>query len=182
MLRHQFRVRAALDDAPAIDDDDHVRLDDRGEAVRDDERGPAVQDGAQRFLDDLLRLRIHAARRLVEDDDARVRQDDAGEGDQLPLPDAQAAAALADLCLVPFGQSGDEVVDADRARRRLHLRIRCVQFAVADILGDRRGEEEGILQDDAELAAQRVQRHLAHIVAVDQRRGRPRYRRSAARG
>ncbi len=56
-------------------------------------------------------------------EDARVGQQRAGEGDQLALPDAEVAPALADLRVVALGQLHDDVVHADGARRRLDLRV-----------------------------------------------------------
>ena len=39
--------------------------------------------------------------------------------------------------------------------------------AKGDVVADRAGEQGGLLQHDADLRAQRVERHVAHIVPVD---------------
>ena len=93
-------MRALLDDPALVHHDDLVGLADRREAVGDDERGPAPQQAPQRRLDQALGLGVDAARRLVQDQDARIGQQGAGEGEQLPLPDREADAALLDLGLV----------------------------------------------------------------------------------
>ena len=54
----------------------------------------------ERLLNLALGARVDAARGLVQDQDARVGQRDAGDGQQLALALAQAAAALAEHGLV----------------------------------------------------------------------------------
>jgi hypothetical protein len=45
---------------------------------------------------------------------------------------------------------------------------------VGDVFGDGGAEEEGILQHDADMPAQAVERHRAHVDAVDADRTRSR--------
>ena len=73
-------VRAAFDDPAVIDDQELVGLTDRAQAVGDDKGGTAVHEAQQPLLDLLLGARVHAAGGLVEDEDARVGQDGAGDG------------------------------------------------------------------------------------------------------
>ena len=54
----------------------------------------------------------------------------------------------------------------------MHFLVRGVQPAVADVLHDRIGEEEGVLQHQPQLAAQVGLVHVADVVAVDGDRGR----------
>ncbi len=63
---------ALLHDAPVLEHDDAVRVADRREAVRDDERRPTAHQPLERFFDEVLALGVERARRLVEDQDARV--------------------------------------------------------------------------------------------------------------
>ena len=48
-------------------------------------RRPPAGEFLQHFLDRLLALQIDLAGRLVEDQDRRVAEDRAGQGDALPL-------------------------------------------------------------------------------------------------
>jgi len=73
-------VRAAFDDPAVVDDEELVGLADRAQAVGDDEGGTAVHEAQQPLLDLLLGARVDAAGGLVEDEDARVGQDGAGDG------------------------------------------------------------------------------------------------------
>ena len=66
------------------------------------------------------------------------------------------------------------------ALRRLDdLVHRRVEPAVADVLGDRAGEQQRLLEHDADLVAQRVELELADVDAVDAGSARPAGRRSA---
>ena len=93
-------MRALLDDPAVLEHDDQVGVADRREAVGDDERGAAVQQAAQRALDLALGADVDRARRLVEDQDARVGEQRARERDELALPEREAEAALAELGVV----------------------------------------------------------------------------------
>ena len=79
-------------------------------------------------MDQRLALGVDLAGELVEDQDARVAQDGAGQGDPLLLAAGQLGAGLADARLVALGQLQDEVVgegplggflDLSASRRRL---------------------------------------------------------------
>ena len=70
------------------------------------------------LLDDALALVVERARRLVEDQDARIGDQRAGDRDALALAAREAAAALADDRVVAFRQLQDEVVRAGELRRR----------------------------------------------------------------
>ena len=83
--REQLGVRALLDDAAVLHDEDEVGVADRREAVRDDEAravGPQRRHGV---LDEQLGARVDRARRLVEDEQRRVGEERAGDRDELLL-------------------------------------------------------------------------------------------------
>src|SRR5690606_37693360 len=84
-VAQQLVVRAALDDAALVHDEDLVRALDGGEAVRDDEGGAAAAERAQPVADEGLALGVEAGGGLVEDEDARVGDDGARDGDALAL-------------------------------------------------------------------------------------------------
>src|SRR3954470_9388370 len=102
-------VRAALDDAAGVDDEDQVGVADRAQAMGDDDAGAPGEQRAERALDDALGARVDVGGRLVEDEDARIGEHRARERDQLPLPLAERAAAFAEQRLVAARQRGDEV-------------------------------------------------------------------------
>ena len=89
---------------PSRIDQDQVRVPDGAQPVGDDDAGPALEQGREGRLDDRLGARVYVARRLVQDEDARVGQHRPGEGEQLALALAQRAAALAEHRVVAVGQ------------------------------------------------------------------------------
>src|SRR5207237_1286380 len=62
----ELLVRPLLDEAAAVDDEDHVGGEDRREPVRDRDRRPALHQGLERVLDEPLARRVQSGRRLVE--------------------------------------------------------------------------------------------------------------------
>ena len=108
---------------------------------------------AQRVLDLRLALAVEARGGFVQDQDARVGKDGAGDRHALPLAAREAHAALADDGVVLLGEALDELVAVGDACRFLDLVHRGVRLAVADVLGDGAVEEEVVLQHDAEVRA-----------------------------
>ena len=90
-------MRAALDDAAPLQDEDLVGVPDGAQALGDDEGGPPGHQGAQRLLDLLLGLGVDARGGVVQDQDARVEEERAGDRDPLLLPAGERDAPLADL-------------------------------------------------------------------------------------
>ncbi len=68
------------------------------------------QDAAHRALDLVFGGAVDGAGRVVQDQDARVGQEGAGDGEALALPARERHAALADHGLVAFGKACDKLV------------------------------------------------------------------------
>ena len=97
---HQLVVRASLDDASVVEDDDEVGAANRGQAVCDDERCSSCQQVTQPSLDPALGTDVDGGRRLVEDQDVRIGEQRAGERDELPLAQREPEATLSELRVV----------------------------------------------------------------------------------
>ena len=89
-------MRSAFDDAAVIDDEDDVGRADRREAVRDDQARAAPQQRDERALDQRFVFGVELTRRLVEDQDARVLEQDARDREPLALAARELVPALAD--------------------------------------------------------------------------------------
>ena len=105
----------------------------------------------QRLLDLLLGLGVHRAGRLVEDEDARVVQDRAGDAIRWRSPPERRLAALADHRVVAVGEADDEVVGVGGRARRDHLVAGRLGVAVADVVGDGAVEQVRLLEHDPDL-------------------------------
>ena len=101
---HESFVAADFGDAAVFEDDDAVGVGDRAEPVGDDEARAAFHQRGQAGLDHPFAFGVEVAGGLVEDEDLRVGQDRAGDGDPLPLAAAELHAALADERVVAVGQ------------------------------------------------------------------------------
>jgi hypothetical protein len=77
----------------------------------------------QCLLDQHLGHRIHAGRRLVQDQDAGIGQQRTGDADELALADRKIDATLQDLAAVAIRQGGDELVGVGEAGGFLCLLI-----------------------------------------------------------
>jgi hypothetical protein len=85
LLREQLLVRAVRGDPAALQHDDLVGERDRREAMRDHERGAALHHLAERQLDLLLGGGVDRGGRVVEHEDAGVREQRARDRDALAL-------------------------------------------------------------------------------------------------
>ena len=68
-------MRPVLDQPAFLDHEQPRRLAQRRQPVRDREHGPSRHEPLERLLDLAFGLRIHAARRLVQNEDPRIVQD-----------------------------------------------------------------------------------------------------------
>ena len=138
------------------------------EAVGDDEGRPALHQVGEGLLHQPLGLGVERGGGLVEDEDGRVLEQGARDGDALPLPAGEPAPPLADHGVVAARQVEDEVVGEGRARRRLDARLVHVVEAVGDVGAHGVVEEHRLLGHEADLLAQARERDLADVHAVDE--------------
>ena len=80
---------SAFDNASMIENENLIGIGHRRQAVRNDERRAAGAQCVEGALDLGLRLGIERARRLIEDQDRRILQDGARDGDALALAAGQ---------------------------------------------------------------------------------------------
>ena len=150
-----------------LDDDDLVGAPHRGEAVGDDHRGAPVEEAVERALDQDLRRPVDVRGRLVEDQDARVGEQGARDRDQLALPGREPGASLAHVVVEAALEARDDAVDADRGRGARDVLVARVGLREADVVGDRAGEQERVLEHDPELAPVRAELDRAQVDPVD---------------
>ena len=167
---------------PAIHDADQIGADHGREAVRDDDRGAAAHQTAQRRLHLPLRIGVERRGRLVEQQDRRVLQHRARDGDALPLAAREPDAVLADRRVVALRQVADEVVGARRARGGLDLGVGRAEPAIGDIGAHGVVEQADLLRRPARPRRAARRASPADFLPVDQRCGRHRRRRSAGSG
>ena len=77
--------RAGFHDPALVEDQDPVRIADRGETVRDDQRCPPGHHLLERLLELDLRAGVESRGGFVENEDRRVLEQRAGNGQALAL-------------------------------------------------------------------------------------------------
>src|SRR5712692_6378586 len=105
-------MRAALDDAARLDDQNLIGAPDGGETMRDDESSAAAHEVAQPLLNERLGFGIEAGSGFVENEDARIGENGAGDGDALFLSAGKSYAAFPHDGVVFFLEGFGEFVDA----------------------------------------------------------------------
>ncbi len=147
---------------------DAVGPTDLAEAVGDEERGSLAADAPHGPLDLILGGAVDGAGAVVQNKDAGVGEEGAGDGDALPLSAREGDAALADVGLVALVEAGDEVVGLCFLGGPLNLLLRRLGAAEGDVLRQRPREEEDVLLDGGDLRTQRLQVPIADVDAVHQ--------------
>ncbi len=122
--------------------------------------------GVHAVLDQLLGAGVDGGGGLVQDQHRRVGHGRPGDGQQLPLALGQVGAVAGEHGVVPIGQAADEAVGVGQLGGGDALLVGGVQVAVADVLHHRAGEQVGVLEDDAQAAAQVGLLDLVDVDAV----------------
>src|SRR3984893_17263463 len=117
---------------------------------------------------------VNAGEGVVENEDAWAAEKGACNGGALLLASGERDAAFADGGVVAFGETFDVLGNIggfgggfDVVQLRLAVFL-C--YAEGDVFADGVAEEEGFLGNEADAAAQRVERELADGASVDQNR------------
>ena len=138
----------------------------RRRPVHHHERGDAVEHPAQRGFDPRLGVHVERRQRVVEHDHVGAGEDGACQRDALALTARQRHALLADAGVEPPRQVVHELGLRDE-QRVVDLVVGGVGVAEGDVLAHAGREQRRLLEADRDLRAQRPQRDVAHVDAVD---------------
>ena len=167
VLLHQLIVRARLFNAVILHHEDLVGISNGCQAMGDRDDRLAARQLGDRLLNGVLVFGVDARRHLVEDDNGRIFQDRACDGDALLFAAGERAAAIADDGVIAVRQRHDEVVAARLFRRRDHLVLRRVGLAEEDVCADRVVEEVDVLEHHRDVREQTVAGKFAQVVSAD---------------
>src|SRR6266508_376404 len=103
-------MRSNLCDSSILEDDYPVRVHYRRKSVRDDYYGPVSQHSSHGILNEGFRLRVHVRSGLVQYEYPRIFEECTGDGNALPLTHRESNSSLADLCIIPLGESQYELM------------------------------------------------------------------------
>ena len=151
----QLVVGAHVDDPAVPHHHDPIGQRDRPQTVGDDQGRSAANELLEDLLDELLAFQVDLAGGLVEDENGRVAEDGAGQGDPLALASGELTSHRAQQRIVALGKLLlDEPVGMRLLGRPDHLLARGVRRAVADVVQRGVVEQDRVLGDDADLTAQ----------------------------
>jgi len=103
--------------------------------VGDDENSAPGEQSIDGFLDEALGFSVESGRGLVENEDRRIDEQCAGDGDSLPLTTRQSRTALAENGVIPVGKRHDEVVRIGSPSRALDLIVgELAAGAISDVV------------------------------------------------
>ena len=157
---------AVFDDAARLEDEDAIDRPERGQAVGDDERRAPRAERDEVTLEPRLGLQIEGARRLVEDDDRRVAQEEPRERDSLSLSAREATSPLSASRVVAALESFDEPGRLRAPGGLFDLRIGGARPSEPDVLPHGGVPDERLLAHDRRRAAKLRQAALGERRAV----------------
>ena len=135
--------------------------------MRDHKAGAPAHKRIHSTADGELGTRVHARRRLVQDENRRVVEQHACDGQQLTLPLANALGIVGHPRVITLRHGAYKEVDLRGARSRHDLVARRLGTAVGDVFGNRAVKQPGVLQHHAKLLAQLAAVHTARVHAVE---------------
>ena len=114
-----------------------------------------------------IRLGVHRRQGVVKDHHRRALHQHPGDGHPLLLTAREGHAPLAHQSIVAVGEFGDGLVHAGNGCGAAKLLGGRLRRCGGDVLADGLGEEEGLLEHQANLSAQAVPADGADIPAAD---------------
>src|SRR5216683_376708 len=139
--------------------------------MSDGDAGAPFHQTVELLLDRRFDLRIERRGRLVEDEDRRILQDHAGDGDALALSARELDPALADMRVeaapsLPVLQSLDEVERVGARRGIADLGLAGLRPAIAYVVADRAVEQRRVLRHHGDAGTQALLRDAGDVLAV----------------
>ena len=125
------------------------------DAVRNENRCASAHDLAQMIENLVFGLGVDTGQRVVEDQDARIANERAGDGDALFLPARERDTALPDHRLVLVRKALDVGGNIGGLGGGADLLIGRIFHAEGDVFANRVAEQERFLRNEADVAAQK---------------------------
>src|SRR5579885_2746726 len=167
ILRLELAVRASFDDLALLHDQDLIDLAQRAETMRDGQHGTPDDEIAQRVHNLRLCLYVQVCRRFVEDENRRIAQDRAGDAEPLLLSRGKIAPLLVHRRIVAKRQPHDLIVDVGLSGCGDNLFHRGPWPPYLQVFAHGPFEQHSILEHQADVVAQNLQRIHANVEAID---------------
>ncbi len=135
----------AFDDAPAVQHQNAVAIDDAGKPVGEDQGRTPAHEAVECCLDKGLVLGVDRRQGFVKHEDRRIAEQRASDRHALTLAARQLDALLADDRAISLRQAGDKVMDVRGPGRGNDIGLRGLRTAHADIVFDAAVKQERVL-------------------------------------
>src|ERR1017187_7511151 len=145
-LGDEFFVGADFADLPLFEHHNLVRPAYGGKPVRDDDNGAVLHQVGQRLLYQHFALRVQVAGGFVQDQDGRVLEQRARDGETLALSAGEFDAAVANHGLVSFREARDEFAGQGGLGGGVDGFLRNAFAAIGDVVGHRVVEQKRVLR------------------------------------
>ena len=143
--RQEFKVGTLFNDPAAVDDHNTVGEARGRQAMSNDQGCTSCGGPLQRFNNGLFRSGIQAARRLIKNQNGRVAQNRARDGDPLFLSPGEAATSLRHESLVAFRESRNKLVGIGRYRGGNDRLVAGIGTAKSNVFADGAAEQQRVL-------------------------------------
>src|SRR5579872_86692 len=135
--------------------------------------GAALQQAADGFLNFILGRAVDGTGRVIQDKDARVCEQSAGDSDTLALSTGQGDAALTNDRLIAIFELHNEIVSLSIVRGLFNSC--CISFlaeSISDILCEGTRKEEDVLLDGRDLRTQGIHTPIMYIDTINEHSSR----------
>src|SRR5581483_3118670 len=161
-------VSAGFSDMAVVEHDNAIGAANGREAMGDHQDCTSAHQVVQRRLDQSFRLAVEGGGSFVQNQNRRILEQRAGNGQALTLATGEPEPALPDHSIVPRGEGQNEVMRESGPGGGLDFFHGNVRLAVSDVVAYGVVEEHGFLGNDADLRSQRGERDVADILVVDE--------------
>ena len=156
-----------LDDMPLLHHDDLIRVANGGEAVRDDETGAVAHQLHHSVLDMQLGAGINRGGCFIQNQNLRIAEKRSADGKKLALALRKIRAGGGEHRIIAIGQCGDDLVTVGALCGFNHLLVGYASVSILEIVSDRVGEENRVLQHDTDRIAQNIGRNITDVHSVN---------------
>src|SRR5690606_1453695 len=152
MLGEEARLGLIPDKAAGVDHEHALHEVEDARAMGRDHHGAPLAPPAELLDEVALGCLVHRRRRLIEEHDRRVAQQEAREQQGLYLSAREPGAAFADAVLEAALKRSDEVLGTNDSERGHDLAVARKRRAEREVLADRAVEQTRVVAEQADLA------------------------------
>src|SRR6516225_9794105 len=167
VARQKLRLGTLFNDPAVVKDDDAVGEAHGRKTMRNNEGGPSGRSAAESFHHNLFCHGVEAAGRLVKYKNGRITQDRPGDRNALLLPAGQRFTPLGNCTVVSVRHLFYELVGVSQSRRGANLLVAGTGATKRNVFTNCAAEEQGVLQNQADLFTQRKQSVVPDVFTVD---------------